>query len=85
MKRTIKANADLTVRDKVKYAVIDKINDGLDDVTDNLAIQIMSDIPEYNADWCADEANLTGSAFVKYNQAISTLANTITDILFANK
>lgn len=85
MKRTIKANTDLTVRDKVKYAVVDKINDGLDNVTDNLAIQIMSDIPEYNADWCADEANLTGSAFVKYNQAILTLANTITDILFANK
>lgn len=84
MKRVIKASTELDVRDEVKYAVMDRIADAMEQVNDALAFKIHDDVDGYDPEWCATQP-MSGKQFIKYNQAINALANVITDTLFAEK
>lgn len=67
------------IRRKVEAFLIEEIRSRIDDLEDNLAAVVASEIPGYNPNWCAEEVD----DYPDY--AIQEIVDLEMSILFANQ
>lgn len=76
----------IDIKNDVTKIVQTKLLKALDSVEDNLAAQIMQELPEYNMDWCGDDASSRISARSRdiIEDAVNQITKAEVDVLFEN-
>ena len=76
-------NEAITPKERIKiyHKIYAKVIDRLDQAFDNFAIELASELPEYDPTWCAEGGS---SAEDKKNSVQDSFAVAITDMLLMN-
>ena len=85
-KHPIRASVDpdevIEIRGEVETYLYERIYNLLEELTDNLAVVLMSEVPGYDADWCAEGQSESYEAYIA--QAVNMIVDSKMDQVFEN-